>query len=87
MEFYSDDHWICKKLLDFIAYSFLLDSFLLDSSLGISGYSNLTPGSQVKLGQQYGKAAVLLVFSVSNLHLSFANGKGPQSSTNSSNLK
>lgn len=53
----------------------------------ISGYSSFTPGSHVKVGQQYGKGAVLFVFSVSNLHLSLANGNGPQSSTNSSNLQ
>lgn len=41
----------------------------------------------MKLGQQYGNAAVLFVFSVSNLHFSFAIGNGPQSSTNSNNLK
>lgn len=40
----------------------------------------------MKCGQQYGNEAVLFVRSVSNLHLSFANGRGPQSSTNSNNL-
>lgn len=60
---------------------------MFGSSLGTSGYSNFTPGSQVNVGQQYGNEAVLLVFSVSSLHLSLANGNGPQSSTNSNNLK
>lgn len=55
-------------------------------SLAISGYSSFTPGSQVNCGQQYGKGALLLVFSVSNLHLSFTNGNGPQSSTTSKSL-
>lgn len=59
------------------------------TSFSASGYSNLTPGSQVKMGQQKGKAAVLFVLSVSSLHLSFAkdSGKGPQSSTSSRSLK
>lgn len=41
----------------------------------------------MKCGQQYGKEAVLFVRSVSSLHLSFANGNGPQSSTSSKSLK
>lgn len=50
--------------------------------VGISGYSSLAPSSQSKIGQQSGKLAVLLVFSES-LHLGFAFGNGPQSSTSS----
>lgn len=51
-------------------------------SVGISGYSSLAPSSQSKIGQHSGKGAVLFVFSDS-LHLGFAFGNGPQSSTSS----
>lgn len=51
--------------------------------VGISGYSNFTPGSHSKTGQQCGNGAVLLVFSES-LHFGLVFGNGPQSSTNSS---
>lgn len=72
------------------------------ATVGISGYSSLAPSSHLKMGQQPGNGAVLLVFSVikrliklsnisvgykdepsSSLHLSLANGSGPQSSTSS----
>lgn len=67
----------------FFHYSFLTGVV----SVLISGYSNLAPSSQVKCGQHDGNGAVLFVLSVSSLHLSLANGSGPQSSTNSNNLK
>ena len=50
--------------------------------VGISGYSSFAPSSHSKTGQQSGKVAVLLVLSES-LHLGFAFGSGPQSSTSS----
>lgn len=53
------------------------------ATVGISGYSNLAPSSHLKLGQQPGNGAVLLVFSSSSLHFGLASGSGPQSSTNS----
>lgn len=49
-------------------------------AVGNSGYSNLTPFSHSKIGQQSGNGAVLLVFS-DNLHFGLAFGSGPQSST------
>lgn len=33
------------------------------ATVGISGYSSLAPASHLKIGQQIGNAAVLLVFS------------------------
>jgi len=52
---------------------------------GRSGYSNFTPGSQSKLGQQSGNGAVLFTLS-DNLHFGLAFGSGPQSSTNSNRV-
>ncbi|KAF5296340.1 hypothetical protein FQA39_LY12557 [Lamprigera yunnana] len=36
---------------------------LLGTTVGTSGYSNLAPGSHLKIGQQLGNSAVLFVFS------------------------
>lgn len=62
-----------------LIYSLSLDG----ASVLISGYSSLTPFSQVNFGQQYGNGADLFVRSVSNLQRLFSIGNGPQSSTNS----
>lgn len=50
------------------------------ATVGNSGYSNVTPFSHSKMGQQSGNGAVLFVFS-DNLHFGLAFGNGPQSST------
>ena len=69
-----------------LVYYALVVSALGGSTVGISGNSSLTPGSQSKTGQQTGKAAVLLVLVSLSLHLGLGLGRGPQSSTSSRSL-
>lgn len=77
---------LTKLLINLIfitAYDDGLDSgfaSVCGATVGSSGYSNFTPGSHSKTGQQSGNGAVLLVFS-DNLHFGLAFGNGPQSST------